>query len=87
MVEGKIRKLVFKVITSLPQHSVYLVQDTHLEDAGEITCKTNRDSSSCLLKVSCKESNGYFPFSSGSILTLNFFCQTTMGLCEVLNSL
>merc|ERR1719361_3181605 len=37
VVEGKKRKLVFK--------------DTHLEDAGEITCKTNRDSSSCVLKV------------------------------------
>ena len=40
VVEGKKRKLVFK--------------DTHLEDAGEITCKTNRDSSSCVLKVACK---------------------------------
>ena len=40
VVEGKKRKLVFK--------------DTHLEDAGEITCKTNRDSSSCVLKVACE---------------------------------
>ena len=40
VVEGKKRKLIFK--------------DTHLEDAGEITCKTNRDSSSCTLKVARK---------------------------------
>ena len=40
VVEGKKRKLVFK--------------DAHLEDAGEITCKTNRDSSSCVLKVACE---------------------------------
>ena len=40
VVEGKKRKLIFK--------------DTHLEDAGEITCKTNRDSSSCILKVARK---------------------------------
>ena len=40
IVEGKKRKLIFK--------------DTHLEDAGEITCKTNRDSSSCTLKVARK---------------------------------
>jgi len=37
VVEGKKRKLIFK--------------DTHLEDAGEITCKTNKDSSSCMLRV------------------------------------
>lgn len=37
VIEGKKRKLVFK--------------DTHSEDAGEINCKTNRDSSSCILKV------------------------------------
>lgn len=41
VVEGKKRKLIFK--------------DTHLEDAGEITCKTNRDSSSCILKVARKK--------------------------------
>ena len=41
VVEGKKRKLIFK--------------DTHLEDAGEITCKTNRDSSSCTLKVARKK--------------------------------
>ena len=29
-------------------------QDTHLEDAGEISCKTNKDSSSCQLKVACE---------------------------------
>ena len=40
VVEGKKRKLVFK--------------DTRLEDAGEITCKTNKDSSSCVLNVACK---------------------------------
>ena len=40
MVEGKKRKLVIK--------------DTHLEDAGEITCATNRDSSSCSFQVKCK---------------------------------
>ena len=40
VVEGKKRKLVFK--------------DTFLEDAGEITCKTNKDSSSCILKVARK---------------------------------
>ena len=43
VVEGKKRKLIFK--------------DTHLEDAGEITCKTNRDSSSCILKVARKHQN------------------------------
>ena len=43
VVEGKKRKLIFK--------------DTHLEDAGEITCKTNRDSSSCVLKVARKHQN------------------------------
>lgn len=37
VVDGKKRKLVIK--------------DTHLEDAGEITCKTNKDSSSCQLDV------------------------------------
>jgi len=37
VVEGKKRKLVIK--------------DTLLEDAGEITCKTNTESSSCQLKV------------------------------------
>jgi len=35
--DGKTRKLIFK--------------DTHLEDAGEISVKTNKDSSSCQLKV------------------------------------
>ena len=40
VVDGKKRKLIIK--------------DTHLEDAGEITCKTNRDSSSCTLRVACK---------------------------------
>ena len=43
VVEGKTRKLVFK--------------DTHLEDAGEITCRTNQESSSCQLKVACKITN------------------------------
>ncbi len=38
--EGKKRKLIIK--------------DTHLEDAGEITCKTNRDASSCNFQVKCK---------------------------------
>ncbi|XP_023324296.1 twitchin isoform X2 [Eurytemora carolleeae] len=37
VVEGKKRKLVIK--------------DAHLEDAGEITCATNRDSSSCSFQV------------------------------------
>jgi hypothetical protein len=40
VVEGKKRKLIIK--------------DTHLEDAGEITCKTNRDASSCNFQVKCK---------------------------------
>ena len=40
VVDGKKRKLIFK--------------DTHLEDAGEITCKTNKDSSSCMLRVARK---------------------------------
>jgi len=38
VVDGKKRKLVFK--------------DTKLDDAGEISCKTNKDSSSCDLRVS-----------------------------------
>jgi hypothetical protein len=41
VVDGKKRKLVIK--------------DTHLEDAGEITCKTNRDASSCKFQVKCKQ--------------------------------
>jgi hypothetical protein len=41
VVDGKKRKLVIK--------------DTHLEDAGEITCKTNRDASSCKFQVKCKK--------------------------------
>jgi hypothetical protein len=31
-----------------------MIMDTHLEDAREITCKTNRDASSCAFKVKCK---------------------------------
>ena len=40
VVEGKKRKLVIK--------------DTHLEDAGEITCRTNKDASSCKFQVKCE---------------------------------
>lgn len=57
VVEGKKRKLVFK--------------DTHLEDAGEITCKTNRDSSSCVLKVACE----YEYITNGKCLLSNFNLQ------------
>ena len=45
VVDGKKRKLVFK--------------DTRLEDAGEITCKTNKDSSSCHLTVKCKDDDNF----------------------------
>ena len=42
----------------LPDHIIIIIiitdQDTHLEDAGEISCKTNKDSSSCQLKVACE---------------------------------
>ena len=38
--EGKKRKLIIK--------------DTLMADAGDITVKTNKDSSSCKLKVACK---------------------------------
>ena len=36
------------------RNKIFHAQDTHLEDAGEITCKTNKDSSSCQLRVACK---------------------------------
>ena len=43
---------------SIPGHPPWqcdnVFQDTHLEDAGEISVKTNKDSSSCQLKVACE---------------------------------
>ena len=39
MVDGTKRKLV--------------VKDAHLEDAGEISCRTNKDASSCKFNVKC----------------------------------
>ena len=58
VVEGKKRKLVFK--------------DTHLEDAGEITCKTNRDSSSCVLKVACEYESTVFFYNKSSPLNSRY---------------